>query len=65
MSVPQSNPQSLETGNNPCYADECTPAQEGSVVDCAWEATSVTFPPLEAFQRQQEQEEGERNEGGM
>lgn len=62
------HPQSMETGNNPCYADEYLHVplaeQEGSVAGCAWEETSVTFPPLEGVQRQQEQEEGERNEGG-
>lgn len=66
---PMAHPQSLETGNNPCYADECPPAplaeQEGSVAGCVWEETSVTFPPLEAAQREQEQEEVEGNEGRM
>ncbi len=61
--------QCLQTGNNPCYADECPLAalaeQEGSLAGCVWEETSVTFPPLEAAQREQEQEEVEGNEGRM
>ncbi len=63
------HPQYLETRNNPCYADECLPAalaeQEGSLAGCVWVETSVTFPPLEVAQREQEQEEVEGNEGRM
>lgn len=63
------HPQSLETGNNPCFADECPPAplagREGSVAGCAWKETSVTFPPLEVAQMEKDQEEDERNVGGM
>lgn len=63
------SPQSLETGNDPCYADECPPAplaeQKGSVAGCVLEETSETFPPLGAFQKEQEQEQVEGNERRM